>query len=126
MSQQALDQIPVLLVTNPGRIRDGLRTLLRTIPEIGTIYQATDGPSVSQIITKNHPALVLMDSKLFKTDMPGQIKTISPETRCILMIDNLQQQSMANGTDVDTVMFSGFSAREFLVTVESLLSNEIM
>jgi len=124
MSQQALAQIPVLLVTNPGRIRDGLRALLRTIPQIGTIYQATDGSSATQIISKNHPALVLWESSLFKNDMhriSNRLKTVPPETRCILLIDNLRQQAMAELTGADTVLLSGFSAWDFLVTVEKLL-----
>jgi chemotaxis response regulator CheB len=126
MSQKTVCQISVLLVTNPGRIRDGLRALLRTIPQIETIYQATDESSASVIIARDHPALVLMDSKCFTSDMASRVKLISPKARCILMIDNLQQQSIANGTDVDTVMLSGFSAWEFLMTVENLLSEEIM
>jgi DNA-binding NarL/FixJ family response regulator len=124
MSQKTLTQIPVLLVTQPGRIRDGLRALLRTIPQIGTIYQATDGASATQIIAKNHPALVLWESKLFKDDMQhiaNRIKTIPPETRCILLIDNLRQQTVAESTGVDTVLLSGFSAWDFLLTVEELL-----
>jgi DNA-binding NarL/FixJ family response regulator len=124
MSQKTLNQIPVLLVTSPGRIRDGLRALLRTIPQIGTIYQAADGASATQIISKKHPRLVLWESKLFRNDMhriSNRIKTIPPETRCILLIDNLRQQSMAEATGVDTVLLSGFSAWDFLVTVEKLL-----
>ena len=124
MSQKTLTQIPVLLVTQPGRIRDGLRALLRTIPQIGTIYQATDGSSATQIIRKNHPALVLWESKLFKNDMQcisNRMKSVPPETRSILLIDNLRQQAMAELTGVDTVLLSGFSAWDFLVTVEKLL-----
>ena len=128
MSQQTLNQIPVLLVTNPGRIRDGLRALLRTIPQIGTIYQATDGSAATQIITKNQPMLVLWESKLFKDDVhsiSNQIKTVPSGTRCILLIDNLRQQSLAELTGIDTVLLSGFSAWDFLVTVEKLLPQKV-
>jgi DNA-binding NarL/FixJ family response regulator len=119
---------PVLIVAHPGRIRDGLRALLRAIPEIGAILQANDSPSASQIIAEHHPDLVLIDSKLVNNDiqnMPQKIKAMSPETRCILLVDNLQQQAMADVTDADTVLLSGFSAWEFLVTVEELLSREV-
>jgi DNA-binding NarL/FixJ family response regulator len=118
---------PVLIVAHPGRIRDGLRALLRAIPEIGTVLQANDSPSASQIIAEYHPDLVLIDSKLVNSDiqsMPKKIKAMSPETRCILLVDNLQQQAMADVTGADTVLLSGFSAWEFMVTVEKLLSRE--
>jgi DNA-binding NarL/FixJ family response regulator len=124
MPQHNPDKISVLLVTNPGRIRDGLRALLRTIPEIGTIYQATDESSATQMITKNQPTLVLWESNLFKNDMhriSNQIKTVPAETRCILLVDNIRQQSMAEMTGADTVLLFGFSAWDFLVTVEKLL-----
>jgi DNA-binding NarL/FixJ family response regulator len=118
---------PVLIVAHPGRIRDGLRALLRAIPEIGTVLQANDSPSASQIIAEYHPDLVLIDSKLVSSDtqsMPKKIKAMSPETRCILLVDNLQQQAIADGTGADTVLLSGFSAWEFMVTVEKLLPQE--
>ena len=116
---------PVLIIAHPGRIRDGLRALLRAIPEIGAILQANDSPSASQIIAEYHPDLVLIDSKLVNSNiqsMPKEIKAMSPHTRCILLVDNLQQQSMADVTGADTVLLSGFSAWEFMVTVEELLS----
>jgi DNA-binding NarL/FixJ family response regulator len=127
MSTENIKQTPVLLVIHPGRINDGLRALLRTIPEIGTIYQATDGCSAAQIITQNHPGLVLWESKLFQNDMQGiaqRIKTVFPDIRCILLIDNLRQQSLAEMAGADTVLLSGFSAWEFLLTVENLLSRQ--
>jgi DNA-binding NarL/FixJ family response regulator len=120
-------QVSVLLVSNPGRISDGLRTLLRTIPAVDTIYQATDGNSATRIIKENHPALVLLESRLFEGDMQriaSQIKTMPCETRYILLVDNLRQQAMAETTGVDTVLLSGFSAGEFLATVEMLLSHQ--
>ena len=130
MSQQNIEyQTPVLLVTHPGRIQDGLRALLRTIPKVGTIYQAADGASASQIILKNHPALVLLDSKLSQIDIANissQLKTIAPDTRCILMVDNMHQQTNDPLPHVDTVLLSGFSAWDFLMTVEKLLSTEIV
>jgi DNA-binding NarL/FixJ family response regulator len=126
MSEERIEHhSPVLIVARPGRIRDGLRALLRAIPEIGAILQANDSPSASQIISEYHPDLVLIDSKLVNSDiksMPEEIKAMSPHTRCILLVDNFQQQSMADVTGADTVLLSGFSAWEFMVTVEKLLS----
>lgn len=128
MSQHLPVKMPVLLVTNPGRIRDGLRALLRTVPKIGTIYQASDEVSATQMIATNHPTLVLWESNLFKNDMrhiSNQIKTVPTETRSILLIDNVRQQAMAETTGADMVLLSGFSAWDFLVTVEKLLPQKI-
>ena len=119
------ENAPALIVANPGRIRDGLRTLLRAIPRIETILQANDGPSALKIIAEYHPALVLLDSKLANNDIQSisrQIKAESPQTRCIVLIDNIQQQWMVKVADVDSVLTVGCSAREFFTTVEGLLS----
>jgi hypothetical protein len=51
-------------------------------------------------------------------------KTVSPDIRCILLVDNLRQQSLAEMAGADTVLLSGFSAWEFLLTVENLLPRQ--
>ncbi len=116
---------PALIVANPGRIRDGLRTLLRAVPRIETIFQASDGPTALQIIEERHPALVLLDSRLANNDIQTvsrQIKAESPQTRCIILVDNIRQQWMAKVADADSVLTIGCPAGEFFATIEGLLS----
>ena len=116
---------PALIVASPGRIRDGLRIMLRAVPRVEIILQANDGPSALPIIAESHPALVLLDSKLANNDIQSvsrQIKQESPNTRCIMLVDNIQQQWMAKIADADTVLTIGCPAGEFLDTVEGLLS----
>jgi DNA-binding NarL/FixJ family response regulator len=116
---------PALIVANPGRIRDSLKTLLRAVPRIKTIFQANDGPSASKIIAEHHPALVLLDAKLANNDIQSvsrQIKMESPQTRCIILVDNIQQQWMAKIADADTVLTIGCPAAKFFTTIEGLLS----
>ena len=118
---------PALIVANPGRIRDSLKTMLRAVPHIQTIYQANDAPTASKIISQYRPALVLLDSKLANNDIQSvsrQIKTESPQTRCIVLVDNVQQQWMAKVTDADTVLAIGCPATKFLTTIEGLLAEE--
>ena len=118
---------PALIVASPGRIRDSLKTMLRAVPCIETIYQANDGPSASKIITEYHPVLVLLDSKLANNDIQSvsrQIKTESPQTRFIVLVDNVQQQWMAKVADADTVLAIGCPATKFFTTIETLLAKE--
>jgi DNA-binding NarL/FixJ family response regulator len=126
MLQEAVENYaPALIVASPGRIRDSLKTLLRAVPRIEVILQANDGPSASKIIAEHHPALVLLDSKLANNDIQSvsrQIKAKSPQTRCIVLVDNIQQQWMAKIADADTVLTIGCPATKFFTTVEGLLS----
>jgi DNA-binding NarL/FixJ family response regulator len=101
--------------------------MLRAIPSIDTVYQANDAPSASKIIAEYRPSLVLLDSKLANNDIQSvsrQIKTKSPQTRCIVLIDNVQQQWMAKVADVDTVLAIGCPATKFFTTIEGLLAQE--
>jgi DNA-binding NarL/FixJ family response regulator len=119
------DCAPALIVAHPGRIRDGLRTLLRATPRIETVFQADDGPSALKIITEHHPALVLLDSKLANNDIQSvarYIKTESPQTRCIILVDHARQQWMAKVADADSVLPIGCPAGEFFATVEGVLA----
>lgn len=119
------DYAPALIVAHPGRIRDGLRTLLRATPRIETVFQADDGPSALKIITEYHPALVLLDSKLANNDIQSvsrHIKTESPQTRCIILVDHARQQWMAKVADADSVLPVGCPAGEFFATVEGVLA----
>ena len=90
MVPHQVDQFaPALIVASPGRIRDSLKTMLRAVPRIETVYQANDGPTASKIITEYHPVLVLLDSKLANNDIQSvsrHIKTESPQTRCIVLV----------------------------------------
>jgi DNA-binding NarL/FixJ family response regulator len=127
LPQQVDNFAPALIVANPGRIRDSLTTMLRAIPSIETIYQANDAPTASKIIAQHQPSLVLLDSKLANNDIQSvsrQIKTQSPQTRCIVLVDNVQQQWMAKVADADTVLAIGCPATKFFTTVEGLLSQE--
>ena len=115
---------PALIVASPGRIRDGLRTMLRAIPRIETVFQASDGPAALQIIAERHPVLVLLDSKLANNDIQSvsrQIKAESPHTRCIILVDDARQKWMAKVADADSVLAIGCPAGEFFAAVEQLL-----
>ena len=129
MVPHQVDQFaPALIVASPGRIRDSLKTMLRAVPRIETVYQANDGPTASKIITEYHPVLVLLDSKLANNDIQSvsrHIKTESPQTRCIVLVDNVQQQWMAKVADADSVLAIGCPATKFFSTIEELLSQEL-
>ena len=115
----------VLIVSSPGRIRDSLKTMLRAIPGIETVLQANDGPSASKFIKQYHPSLVLLDAKLANNDIQSvsrQIRSDSPATRCVIMVDNAHQQWLVKVTDVDTVLTIGCPATKFFTTIEGLLT----
>jgi len=114
-----------LIVANSVQLRERLQTLLKTISRIGTVFQVHDAPWALKRIAECHPALVLLDYKLANNDIQSvvrQIKIESPQTRCVILIDDIRQQWLAKIADVDGVLLTGFSAGEFLTTIEKIFS----
>lgn len=140
-----------LVAARPGRVRDGLRALLATIPWLKVIGQADDGASALEIVAEHQPALVLLD-----TNLPGgepfdggrpvrgrpvhgrpvrthsgawavlkQIKARWPQVRCLVLTGNGRQGQTARAAGADGVLIRGFSTAELLTAIERLLSRGV-
>jgi DNA-binding NarL/FixJ family response regulator len=116
-----------LIIAKPGRIRDSLRALLRAIPQIGEICQVDDGSTALNIVAKYHPALALLGADLSENELQtllNQIKKKYPQIWCIVLVETIHQQGLAETAGADTVLFAGFPAAKFFATIEKLLSVE--
>jgi DNA-binding NarL/FixJ family response regulator len=60
--------IRVLLVDDHTMVRQGLRSVLESYPNIDVVGQAGDGESAIEMVAKLQPAVVLMDINLPKMD----------------------------------------------------------
>ena len=123
----AENRASVLIIAKPSRMRDGLRALLRTIPYLTLVGQVDDGLSAIKTMTDQHPTLVLLGANLLDEDIQtvlAQIKARWPETRCIVLVDNVQQQWIAKAAGADSALLVGFPASKFVSTIQELLSWE--
>ena len=114
----------LLLVARPGRMLDGLQALLRTIPEIEIAGQADCESQALALIAQLHPALVLLDSSLvFREQLPAiiQIKDGYPHIGCIVLVENVQQQSAAREAGADIVLIKGFSIEMLRAAIHQVL-----
>ncbi len=114
-----------LIAAKPGRLRDSLRALLTAIPQIDVVNQVDEGPLALKMVTQFHPTLVLLDSNLPSSEIQSTLKRIKgelPQPRCIVLVDNDQQQCDANNSGADAVLVKGFSVANLFGTVEKLLS----
>ena len=118
-----------LIVAKPGRVRDGLYTLLKMMPEVRSISQADDEASALSMIIEQHPALVLLD-----TDLPDNkaqriltwLKTEWSQTQCLVLAANSQEQQMAYAAGADGVLLKGYPAAMLFATIERLFYQEKM
>ena len=105
-------------------MREGLRALLRTIPKIEIVGQVDQGSAALEMVTRERPALVLLNSSLpFEEAWMAlkQIKAEWPQTQCIVVADNIQQQGMAQAAGADGVLLKGYAAETLFVTIDEAL-----
>jgi DNA-binding NarL/FixJ family response regulator len=105
-------------------MRNGLRALLRTMPKIKIVGHVDQGSAALEMVTRERPALVLLNSSLpFEETWMAlkQIKAEWPQTRCIVLVDNIQQQGMAQAAGADGVLLKGFAAETLFMTIDEVL-----
>jgi CheY-like chemotaxis protein len=117
-------EVKALIVVAPGRLRDGLRTVLTGLLPTTAIETAADGGSALAILDKQAPDLVLIDAHL--SDMNGlqlvrRLKDCGSPARFIVLAATLEQQAAAQACDADTVLLWGFGGVELLAAVQRLL-----
>ena len=118
------DPILALIVAHPGPVRDGLRALLTAIPQVASLKEIDDALSALQVVEEHRPALVLIsvnstDDKVW--NLLAQIKAKHPQTRSILLVNDVQQQQLAQTAGADGVLLKGAPASRLSATIKHLL-----
>jgi DNA-binding NarL/FixJ family response regulator len=114
----------VLIVARPGRIREGLRALLRSIPRLEIVGEVNEGSAAMEMVTRERPALVMLSSSLPLEEAElalRQIKAEWPQTQCIVIANNIQHQGMARAAGADDVLLKGFAAETLFTTIDEVL-----
>ncbi len=120
------DKRMALIVAQPGPLRDGLKALLMTVPQIETVMQVSDVSSVRAAIAQDRPVLVLLDTNFTNGNGPSTvvklIKAEGSQSRCLVLADNIQQQQQATIAGADVALLKGLPAARLFETIEELLS----
>src|SRR5438132_10498227 len=90
----AWPEAQVLIVSRACPFTDGMRALPATIPAMDSIAQMDDAAAVLAFVA-HRTAVVVLDVGL--QDEQGQavvrqIRAASPQTRCLVLADSVQQQ----------------------------------
>ena len=118
-----MQTLPVLVVAQAGRTRDGLLALLKAIAQVQIIGLAKDVSSAHQLAIDHHPGLVLLDSSTCNGTLASavdQIRSEWPEARCLVLVNNIHQQQRAKSAGADNVLLKGFAATRLFEFVEGL------
>jgi DNA-binding NarL/FixJ family response regulator len=114
-----------LIAAKPGRVREGLRALLATMPRVHALCLADDGPMALDIVAQKQPRIVLLDTNLpHEGQFWGvleQIKDRWPQSLCLVLADNDIQRQAAYIAGADGALLKGFAAVELFVAIRKLL-----
>jgi DNA-binding NarL/FixJ family response regulator len=119
----------VLIADDHALFRDGLRTLLRSIPEAGYVGEATDGVQAVDLATSLQPEVVVMDIR-----MPGldgieatrRILRACPTTRVLIvtMLDDDSSVFAAMRAGARGYVLKGADHAEFVRAVRAVADGE--
>jgi DNA-binding response OmpR family regulator len=119
-------RVKLMIVAEPGRLRDGLQALLDSFRALQPAVVLDDGRSALVAIRNGWPDLVILDHHLFGEATEEFIRAISqaqPRPYCIVVADRLGQFQPILDAGADDVLFKGFSAAELSRAVEQALGH---
>ena len=115
-----------LIATRPGPLLDSLVALMTTMDQVNAVLIAEDGASALRMMAQHRPALVVIEMNLPAGEMHavlGEIKTRWPLTRCIALVEDIEQQQEAESAGADVVLIAGFPPARFIAAIEEMLSH---
>jgi len=114
----------VLIVARESFLRSGLEALLGSIGRIERVEVADDRPAALNLIAGQPPALVMLAGGPPDQLWPvvWEIKALAPQTRCVVLVEDVAQQGAAGAAQADAVLLQGASPEDLVDTVERLLT----
>jgi len=112
-----------IILAKAGRVREGLYALLASTSQFEKITQFEHVQAAVQLIAQEKPELVLIEMKLVCTELQNfldQIKSNSPQTKSVVVVENHLQQQLAQKTSVDEVLMKGFRTERLIRIVDNL------
>ncbi len=113
-----------LIVARPGHLREGVQSLLRTLPEIEIIAEIQCPSVLLKMGTEMQPDIILLEANLFGEDIWKVITKISgewPHSPCIVLVEDSQHHQALYDAGADLVVPQGFPATKLVAAIEQLL-----
>ena len=116
-----------LVITRPGHLRNGLRSLLRTVPQIEIIAEAHDPSVLLKMREEIRPELIFIDASILDEAnwmAITKLKAEWPQTRVLVLTENDQQRRTAQGAGADFMLPKGFPAAQLVNLIENSLIHD--
>jgi DNA-binding NarL/FixJ family response regulator len=116
--------VDVLIVAQPSRFREGLKTIIQALTWVGKVNTLEHWTAVSNYVLRYHPAFVIFDMSDLDTITwveAGTLRKSCRKTKCIAVIDRAQQRSKAQAMEADAILLRGFSTDLLYDTMRTLI-----
>lgn len=114
-----------LIAARPLSLRYSLLALLARLPQIDSVQSVEDARLMLTVVTTTQPQLIVLDVHLLGESVKpvlDQLKTIAPQTRLVVLVDQVEQQQELQATSADLVLLKGHPAAELFTSVAQLLT----
>jgi DNA-binding NarL/FixJ family response regulator len=114
----------VMIVAKPGSLRKGYQALLSSIPGIQTIGVVESRAAASKWMAVHHPAIALVGGNGLGDQVWSllhQIKHESPQTRCLVIMEKVEQVQENAMEYADAIFLEGAPPEELVRIVEKLI-----
>jgi len=116
-----------LIVAKPGHLRNGLQSLLRTIPQIEILAESHDPSILLKMNEEIRPELILVDAGLIDEanwSAITKIKADWPSTKVFVLTESDYQGQTAKEAGADFCLLKGFPATELAHLIEISLIHD--
>ncbi len=119
----------LLIVEDHTIVRDGLRSLLSTNPDLEVVGEAVDGREAVHLAEKLKPHLVLMDLSMPRTDgldATREVKRLLPRTKVLVLTvhDDEEHILAALRTGADGYTLKDATYPELMTAIKNVLNNK--
>ncbi len=120
----------IILVDDHTMVREGLRQLLMTFPDVSVIAEGGNGYEAIELAQEHHPDIMIIDismPKLRGVEAIMEIKAVSPETKILVlsMYDHEEyiKQSLKNGAS--GYLLKNSASEELMTAIQQVTRGEM-
>jgi DNA-binding NarL/FixJ family response regulator len=126
---QEYPSLLTLIVAKSGAMQEALNTVLSSIPEINIVGIAHDYVTAQEMMARQSPELVVIDSNLPPNQDTGvirQLKLKHPHLRLIVLVDGIQQQQELIELGADAALLRGVPIEQITEAINTILTSKGM